>query len=176
MSDMSEALKIPVGIAIAVMVMGAIFTSAGNYIENVDRTSEWNDAVIDAESTNYNIENGTLFLQNSGDVTTGEVDLTNKTNVTFEANSLNGTTTVTVYDGSDSSIATGTLSGEDTFTTDIADSVDTYYVEYSTATDATGEVDSYSTKEPSDGFAQHISLLIIGMIGLGVLIMWSKLG
>lgn len=169
-----KTATIGVGIAVSVLVVAAMITAAGNYIENVDSTDEWNDAILDAESTNYNVADGVLNLENSGDVTTAAVSTVNKTNVTFEANSLNGTTTVTVYDSTDTSIASGTLSGEDTFTADIADSVDEYYVEFSTTTDETGEVDSYSTKEPSDGIADDLGLLVIGLIGVGLLFMMNK--
>lgn len=167
-----DTAKIGVGMAIAVLVIAALITSAGNYIENIDSTQEWNDSV--ASGSNYEIANGSLNLENSGQVTTEAVNTSENSNVTFESASVNGTATVTVYDGSDTSVASGTLSGDDTFTAEIADSVDEYYVEYTTATDATAEIDSYSTKEPSDDVAENLGLLVIGLIGVGTLLMLGK--
>lgn len=175
MTEFGKAAELGVAIAVTVLVLGTILTTAGNYIEQVDSTSEWDNAILEADSSNYNVENDTVFIENDGTVVTDTVNISDKENVSFETSQLDGNSTVTVYDGSDSQVITSDLDGEDSFSGDIPDSVDEYYVEYTTGTSETSDVDSYETKEPSGDMVQYLQILIIGFIGIGILAMYGSL-
>jgi hypothetical protein len=168
--------KVGAGVAgiVGILLITQISGVAANYIVQADSNEEWNNEIVDADSSDYLVENDSVYLQSDTAVVhTQEVDVSGNSNVSINVDQLTGNTTVTVYDGSDTSLTTGDLTGEQSFSYDLSDSVDTYYLEITSNQVDDSRIDEYNSKEPSDELIGWLEIMVIGMLGAVVLLMFG---
>lgn len=169
----NEKIGAAIVAVVGVLLVSSISGVAANYIVQVDNNDEWTNEIVDADSSDYLVENDSVYLQSDTAVVhTEEVDVSSKSNVSINVDQLSGNTTVTVYDGTDTSLTSSDLTGEESFSYDLADSVDTYYLEITSNQVADSQVDEYNSKEPSDDLVGYFEIMIIALIGAAMLLMF----
>lgn len=172
---MKEIIGTAIGVVLAAMVVWNLAMSGGvsGYVENVESTADWDQAIDEANSNDYNVTNDTLVMGNNSNVQTVQASIGDISNATFEAEVKTGSVTVTIYDENDIQIFSGSGSGGDTITHDFASTDDQYYVEFVNQQSSDSEVDTYQVKgDEADSFGMF-RVLIIALIGAGLIAVFN---
>lgn len=178
-----------------IVALGVVFVLLGGFVignfenasteivtdyEMVETTSEFNDAIVEASSSNFSVSNDVLTLTgNDGIVQTQEVT-TSDEHDTLEVtvNQSQGDTAVTVYNGSGTSLTSETVTGDTETTVTVSNYTEaSYYLEFDSTSSTDSEVNSYEVDgvdQVSDDVSNLVYLmLVLALIGLA-LGFWSK--
>lgn len=169
-----DLIKFGVGAALAVAIIGTVMTSTGASptLEDVNVTSEWNDALDDTNSQNFTVNDALILDDADGLGTTNAVDVSDRSGVsgTVQTES-DADVTFTVYDGNDTQLSQETITGQSETTFTVGDSVDSYYLEFSNNQASQSTIDAYTVESDETRFYTMLGVLVIGVIGAALIAM-----
>lgn len=170
---MDKIISASLGAAVFFMMLAGFiipsFQEAQGQYTYEDVTDDWSDVIVSDQSTSYSISNGTVTIQDGGDIQTQSVVTQEHQTFSVDTSVSAGTASITVYDASDDSqIASGTSS----LTVDGWNGTE-YYLEITPDTTTALELDSYQVTAESERDPMTNSLIYLVMILLLVGIGYS---
>jgi len=167
---MKKLIGSSVSVAVLFILLGAIVlpnfaNTQDNLVtdyEDVDTSIQWNDAIVDSQSSNFSVNGGTLTLTgDTGVIQTQTVETDTHDRFILEANQTQGDVKYSIYNASDDTVVkTSTLSGDTDVSVQVTDyNVDSYYVQLEATTTTDGLVESYMTYGEDD-IDPNVSILV----------------